>query len=122
MGKVEEKKRKKEEMLFNTAFNLFSTKGINNTAISDIVKSAGVGKGTFYLYFKDKYDIRDKLVTKKTGELFEKATIELKLNNINDFDKQVIFVIDYIIDQLNKDKLLLKMIARNLSWGIYKKL
>ncbi|ATD55354.1 TetR/AcrR family transcriptional regulator [Clostridium chauvoei] len=121
MGKVEEKKRKKEEMLFNTAFNLFSTKGINNTAISDIVKSAGVGKGTFYLYFKDKYDIRDKLVTKKTGELFEKATIELKLNNINDFDKQVIFVIDYIIDQLNKDKLLLKMIARNLSWGIYKK-
>lgn len=121
MGKVEEKKRKKEEILFNTAFNLFSTKGINNTAISDIVKSAGVAKGTFYLYFKDKYDIRDKLITNKTGELFERATVSLKSKNISEFDEQVIFVINYVIDELNKDKLLLRMIARNLSWGIYKK-
>ena len=57
MGKVDENKKKKKEALFNTAYELFTTKGINATAISDIVEKAGVAKGTFYLYFKDKYDI-----------------------------------------------------------------
>ena len=54
----------------NTAFELFTTKGTNQTTISDIVNKAGVAKGTFYLYFKDKYDIRNKLVSHKTSDLF----------------------------------------------------
>ena len=60
MGKVDENKKKKKEALFNTAYELFTTKGINATAISDIVEKAGVAKGTFYLYFKhtrDKYSM-----------------------------------------------------------------
>lgn len=70
MGKLELNKKKKKDALFNTAFELFTTKGLTKTTISDIVDQAGVAKGTFYLYFKDKYDIRNKLVSHKTGELF----------------------------------------------------
>lgn len=44
-----------------------------DTSISDIVKKANMAKGTFYLYFKDKYDIRNALITKKAGELFSVA-------------------------------------------------
>ena len=69
MGRVEENKKKKKEALFRTAYELFTTKGINSTAISDIVEKAGVAKGTFYLYFKDKYDIKNKLIAHKTKEL-----------------------------------------------------
>ena len=58
MGKIEEKKKRKKETLFNTAYELFTTKGILGTTVSDIVEKAGVAKGTFYLYFKDKYDIK----------------------------------------------------------------
>ncbi len=47
------------------------------TAISDIVE-AGVAKGTFYLYFKDKYDIKNKLIAHKTKELFDHAAIALE--------------------------------------------
>ena len=65
MGRVEENKKKKKEALFRTAYELFTTKGINSTAISDIVEKAGVAKGTFYLYFKDKYDIKNKLIAHK---------------------------------------------------------
>ena len=49
MGKAEENKLKKRESLLNTAFELFTTKGIHDTSISDIVEKAGVAKGTFYL-------------------------------------------------------------------------
>ena len=73
MGKLELNKKKKKDALFNTAFELFTTKGLTKTTISDIVDQAGVAKGTFYLYFKDKYDIRNKLVSHKTGELFFRA-------------------------------------------------
>lgn len=73
MGKLELNKKKKKDALFNTAFELFTTKGLTKTTISDIVNQAGVAKGTFYLYFKDKYDIRNKLVSHKTGELFFSA-------------------------------------------------
>ena len=69
MNKLEHNKQLKKEALFNTAFELFMTKGINKTTISDIVQKAGVAKGTFYLYFSDKYDVRNKLVSKKAGEL-----------------------------------------------------
>lgn len=82
MGKVDENKKKKKEALFNTAYELFTTKGINSTAISDIVEKAGVAKGTFYLYFKDKYDIKNKLVAHKTHELFDKAGDALEKSNI----------------------------------------
>ena len=36
MGKIDENKRKKKEALFNTAYELFTTKGITSTTISDI--------------------------------------------------------------------------------------
>ena len=61
-SKTEINKREKETSLYLAAYDLFTTKGINNTAISDIVKEAGVAKGTFYLYFRDKYDILNKRV------------------------------------------------------------
>ena len=63
MGKLESNKLQKRTSLLNTAFNLFTTKGVSKTSIAEISKNAGIAKGTFYLYFKDKYDIRNKLVS-----------------------------------------------------------
>ena len=78
MGKLELNKKKKKDALFNTAFELFTTKGLTKTTISDIVNQAGVAKGTFYLYFKDKYDIRNKLVSHKTSDQFAALLFFLK--------------------------------------------
>ena len=61
MGKVDENKHQKMDALFQSAYDLFLNQGIEKTSISDIAKKAGVAKGTFYLYFKDKYDIKNKL-------------------------------------------------------------
>lgn len=41
MGKLELNKKKKKDALFNTAFELFTTKGLTKTTISDIVEQAG---------------------------------------------------------------------------------
>ena len=57
MGKIDKNKQQKRTSLLETAFGLFTSRGIHNTSISNIVESAGVAKGTFYLYFKDKYAV-----------------------------------------------------------------
>ncbi len=117
--KIEENKSIKEQKLFDTAFKLFTEKGIKNTSVDEISSSAGVAKGTFYLYFKDKYELQDRLIAKKSYQLFYKALKKLDKEKINSFDDQIIFVIDYIIDDLSKNKLLLKFISKNLSFGLY---
>ncbi len=121
MNKLDLNKKRKKDSLFNTAFDLFITKGTNDTTISDIVKNAGVAKGTFYLYFKDKYDLRNKLVSHKSSQLLIAACDELdKHPEITVFEEKIIFIANHIIDYLTSDKLLLKFLAKNLSWGIFK--
>ena len=117
MGKVDENKKKKKEALFNTAYELFTTKGINSTAISDIVEKAGVAKGTFYLYFKDKYDIKNKLIAHKTNELFAAAGDALEKSGITGLEDELIFIINHIIGMLVDNKPLLNFISKNLVMG-----
>lgn len=119
MGKIDENKKKKKETLFNSAYDLFITKGINSTAISDIVEKAGVAKGTFYLYFKDKYDIRNKLIAHKTHELFHGAKLALdqETEPVTGLDEQLIFIINHIIDTLVLNIPLMNFISKNLVMG-----
>ncbi|MDD2978752.1 MAG: TetR/AcrR family transcriptional regulator [Hespellia sp.] len=121
MGKVEENKQQKLNSLFDSAYDLFMSKGIEKTSIHDIVQKAGVAKGTFYLYFKDKYEIRDRLIGKTAEKLFLSAYKEEQQANITDFEDKIVFIVDYIIDQLRKNKLVLRFISKNLSWGIFRK-
>lgn len=121
IGKSLQKKLKKERTLIDVAYELFTSKGVNETAIDDIVKMAGVAKGTFYLYFKDKYDIIDRIILKKTTLIIEETIDVLKQQDINNFSDRIIFFIDYIIESLRKDKKLLKLIYKNLSWGLFRK-
>ncbi len=123
MGKLENNKKEKKEALLNTAFELFTSKGINKTSISDIVEQAGVAKGTFYLYFSDKYDIRNKLISHRASNLFhnaEEAMNAMPADSLASFDDRIIFMVNHIIDQLTANKSLLNFISKNLSWGIFK--
>lgn len=121
MGKVEDNKKLKMNTLFQTAFDLFTGKGFAKTTVSDIVNQAGLAKGTFYLYFKDKYDIRNKLIEKTSKRLFADAISALNKIYIDNFDDQVIFIVNHVIDSLANDKILLKFMSKDLSGGIFNK-
>ena len=121
MGKADQNKKAKFERLLNTSFELFTSKGLNKTSISDIVEKAGVAKGTFYLYFKDKYDIRNRLIAHKSSQLFMQAHDELCRENITEFDDKIIFIMNYVLDSLAANKGLLSFIYKDLSWAVFKK-
>lgn len=130
MGKLETNKQQKRTSLLDTAFKLFTTQGVAKTSIAEISQKAGIAKGTFYLYFKDKYDIRNRLISHEASKLFKNAVTGLTeyidsetQKNADfkiDFTEQIVFIADHVINALNDNQTLLTFISKNLSWGIFK--
>ena len=122
MGKVDDNKKLKLTSMLDSAFQLFTDKGIAKTSISDIVESSGVAKGTFYLYFKDKFDIRNKLVvyqsTKVLKDAYE-ATIAQD-GTLPLLEDKIVFFVGHVLDQLAARPDLINLISKNLSWGMLK--
>ncbi len=117
--KVEENKEEKLRKILDASFYLFTENGIKNTSIQQIVDRAGIAKGTFYLYFKDKDDLQEYLITEKSDQLFKAALKYVDEKNITDFTERVINMIDFIIDEFIRDKSLLEFISKNLSLGVF---
>ena len=121
VGKIDNNKQMKRESLLDSDFSLFIDNGFNKTSISDIVNNAGVAKGTFYLYFKDKYDIRNHLIAHKASQIFQAAYADLLRHpDIQDFEEQVLFITDNILDQFAANHSLVTLISKHLSWGFFK--
>ena len=123
MSKIDLNKSQKKLSLLNTAFELFTTKGVNETSIAEIAKAAGIAKGTFYLYFRDKYDIRNKLISYKAGSLLIAAAEEVQSKEdveAMSLTDRILALVDFIITSLEEDKNLLMFISKNLSWGIFR--
>lgn len=120
MGKSEDNKLMKRNALLNAAYELFTGKGVNKTSVSDIVERSGIAKGTFYLYFLDKYDLRNKLIAHKASELLLMAEEAMTRREITDLEERILFLAEYIVDYLAENKTLLGFLSKNLSWGIFK--
>lgn len=120
MGKAEENKKQKREALLNTAFDLFTVQGFPSTSISNIAEKAGVAKGTFYLYFRDKYDLRDRLIRHKAAEILEQAFRAMEKTACRTLEDKILFLCAYLIGLFSQDKALLKFISKNLSWAVLK--
>lgn len=118
----ENNKSNKRSELLNAAYELFTTIGFPNTTISKITDKAGVGKGTFYLYFTSKEDIRNALIVEKSGLVLTAAVkylrdkIEKTKKNISFTDK-ILYLVDYIIELFNNNPPFLQFISKYLSWG-----
>lgn len=123
MTKVDLKKNKKRQDILDSAYELFTTKGFSSTTILNIALNAGVGKGTFYLYFDSKEAVRDELIVIKASQILTTAVNEMESNigsirNVGVADR-FIYVADYILNYLSKDLTLLRFISKNLSWGLF---
>ena len=118
MATVAEKKLSKRIKLIDSAYSLFLEKGVNITAIDEIVKRAGVAKGTFYLYFKDKYDLLDEIVIHRSKMIFKEALESLEQKTAASqmtLTEQIIYITDYIIEHFKKHSELISIIRKNLS-------
>jgi AcrR family transcriptional regulator len=97
----------KEEKRRNIAFackDILLTHGINNITISQIAKTAGVGKGTIYEYFENKEDIVFEIITAFISEYEKKLHAVLE---INESTKEKIYHFLYLFyqDEYSNEKM-----------------
>ena len=88
------------------------------TAVEDVVKAAGVAKGTFYLYFKDKHDLIDQMMIAQSRTELHQILIDLQKKNENGAlspADRLIFVLDRIFESLLSHQKLIPLICKNLS-------
>ena len=79
-------KEKKRSDIACSCMELLLEHGIKNLTISQIAKTAGVGKGTIYEYFENKEDIVFEIITMFITE-HEKKLLEITDQNISTKDK-----------------------------------
>jgi len=119
-GGIAAKKKEKRDRLCEAAETLFRDHGADATAVEDIVRGAGVAKGTFYLYFRSKADILSEIVAAKTAEMIHRALRKAEsLRFPREIDKVVGFV-DELVEAMRRDVPLLELIHHNLSWNLYR--
>ena len=107
-GKAEQNKLHKKNSLLSAALALLSSRDLAEVSISDITNRAGVAKGTFYSFFRDKEEIRDYLVDRESQRIVRNAQDQLDEEDIRNFDDAVIFMISRILQQLSDNPLLLR--------------
>lgn len=56
------KKEDRKKELIKLAYELFITKGYENTSVDEIIAKAGIAKGTFYYHFESKEAILEEVV------------------------------------------------------------
>ncbi len=118
-SKIIQNKELKKEKLLEAAFYLFTRKNIHDVSIAEIAKEAGIAKGTFYLYFKDKYDLRDFMINTRSAKILQNAIEALDRSQIHSFEDSVIYIISDIERQLEKDPLTLTFIKYNLPQAAF---
>ncbi len=52
----------------------FMERGYENCSVSDIVKAAGIAKGTFFYYFPEKKDVLDEIISRKAEKIEKECT------------------------------------------------
>jgi AcrR family transcriptional regulator len=59
--------------ILDAAETLFSEKGYENATVNDILDKVGIGKGTFYHYFKSKEELMDGVIRRTVDYAHERA-------------------------------------------------
>ncbi|WP_297820314.1 TetR/AcrR family transcriptional regulator [uncultured Lactobacillus sp.] len=83
MGKREENAKATKKSIMRATSELIAEKGYENVVVEDITKRAGIAKGTFYNYYKQKDDV----ITEFSNSYFSK--IEDRAFNIENFDSPI---------------------------------
>lgn len=81
------KTNNKKQELTKIAYKLFLTKGYENTSIDEIIKEAGIAKGTYYYYFESKEETLEEVINMMLDNMVIRAkqVIEMPLSAIEKF-------------------------------------
>lgn len=109
----------KKEKIMQAALKIFEKKGSEKTSVRDIMTEANLGLGTFYLYYSDKNDLKEKMVLNLATDIILNA--EKTCTQEDPIERYISFV-DFIIDYLISHPFELDLLSKNITWTLYTKI
>ncbi|MET9492430.1 TetR/AcrR family transcriptional regulator [Nocardia sp. NPDC006630] len=80
---------RRRQQLVEAAYAIFAERGYHNTGITEITQQAGLGRGTFYLYFNTKRDILDGVIDFITEKIISAVAVDVgteQLTSLGEFE------------------------------------
>ena len=91
-----------KERILKAAEKEFSQRGFYGTQISHIIQSAGVARGTFYLYFKSKEEVFQELLKRVVQDIRERIKpVDPTKDVISQVRQNIVSVVEYALQ--NRD-------------------
>ena len=109
----------KKEKIMQAALKIFEKKGAEKTSVREIMTEAGFGLGTFYLYYSDKNDLKEKMVLNLATDIIlsaEKTCVQ------EDPIERYISFVDFIIDHPISHPFELDLLSKNITRTLYTKI
>jgi AcrR family transcriptional regulator len=88
----------KRRLIVQTAGKLFSEQPFHKVRLEDVADAAGVGKGTVYIYFKNKEDLYYNLVLNDFAEMVRRTEERLATMTTSNGTERLRAVIDVMVD------------------------
>ena len=115
---ISEKHFEKQKKILETAYSVFKEKSVGCTAVDDVVKAAGIARGTFYLYFKDKSDLLEHMILFKSTEAMKQLLLEgekeIRSSGLSLKESMKLYI-DKYIDFLAGHKDVLAVLEKNIA-------
>ena len=101
-----------QKTLKNTFLSLLEKKDITNITVSEICTEAGINRGTFYRYYKNEYDLLQKIQTDFINEIKQ-------ANTITYIDKTTLYKFTYDVLKVFENNKKLVSILFNSETSLY---
>lgn len=90
--------RRTKKLLRQALAELMQEKEFQNITVSDVVRRADINRGTFYAYYRDVFDLREKVENEMLDTLY--AAADEYLIGPNDFTIQplIAYAVGYLLD------------------------
>lgn len=98
----------KRKLIVQTAGRLFSEQPFHKVRLEDVADAAGVGKGTVYIYFKNKEDLYYNLVLNEFAEMVKRAQERLAAGPMSATEK-LRAVVDVMVDHASSHPQIFKV-------------
>lgn len=117
--KIDRRIKKTKRLLREGLTRLIQTKSINDITVKELTDSIDINRGTFYLYYKDIYDMLDKVETEMMEE-FNELLLSYSVETVVMEPVQVLEnILTFIAD--NAD-ICVALLSKNGDIGFIKKL
>ncbi|WP_017549453.1 TetR family transcriptional regulator [Salinicoccus carnicancri] len=97
----------KRQRIIDSAIKLYLRQGIEKTTITDIVKDAGIGQGTYYLYFSSKLSVMPAIAEDMVNKVLSRLENEVREHS---FEKNVEAMVSVFFDNTAEYKELTKLV------------